>query len=412
MKGRNRFFTILILGLLTAIGPFSIDMYLPGFPDIARDLHSTVAHVSLSLSSFFIGIAIGQLLYGPLLDRFGRKRPLYIGMVVYLLASVGCSLCRTADSLIAIRFLQALGGCVGMVAGRAMVRDLFPVEENAKIFSLLMLVVAVSPIIAPTLGGYVAAAFGWQWIFIILASIAAFTLATVYFALPESKVPDTSISLLPKHIIKSFAQIAKVPQFFTYAFTGSIAAAGLYAYIAGSPHVFMEIYKVSEKQYGWIFATIAAGLIGASQVNTVMLKRFTSEQIIRIALFCQTITGMLLFFGNFYHLLGLFSTIALILVFLSCQGFTFPNSSALSMAPFEKNAGSASALMGAIQLGIGALTSGLVSVLQNNNALAMSGVMACCALLSFIVLLFGRKVIYKTNARAVQEEAAEMMITS
>jgi DHA1 family bicyclomycin/chloramphenicol resistance-like MFS transporter len=333
-------------------------------------------------------------------------------MVVYLLASVGCSLCRTADSLIAIRFLQALGGCVGMVAGRAMVRDLFPVEENAKIFSLLMLVVAVSPIIAPTLGGYVAAAFGWQWIFIILASIAAFTLATVYFALPESKVPDTSISLLPKHIIKSFAQIAKVPQFYTYAFTGSIAAAGLYAYIAGSPHVFMEIYKVSEKQYGWIFATIAAGLIGASQVNTVMLKRFTSEQIIRIALFCQTITGMLLFFGNFYHLLGLFSTIALILVFLSCQGFTFPNSSALSMAPFEKNAGSASALMGAIQLGIGALTSGLVSVLQNNNALAMSGVMACCALLSFIVLLFGRKVIYKTNARAVQEESAEMMITS
>ncbi|MDQ6902310.1 MAG: multidrug effflux MFS transporter [Bacteroidota bacterium] len=412
MKGRNKFFTILILGLLTAIGPFSIDMYLPGFPSIAKDLHSTVAHVSLSLSSFFIGIAIGQLLYGPLLDRFGRKGPLYIGMIAYLLASIGCALCTTVDSLIAIRFLQALGGCVGMVAARAMVRDLFPVEENAKIFSLLMLVVAVSPIIAPTLGGYVTAAFGWQWIFIILASIAAFTLAAVYFALPESKVPDTSISLLPKPIIKGFTQIAKVPQFYTYAFTGSIAAAGLYAYIAGSPHVFMEIYRVSEKQYGWIFATIAAGLIGASQVNTVMLARFTSEQIIRIALLCQTVTGMLLFFGNYYHLIGLFSTIGLILIFLSCQGFTFPNSSALSMAPFDKNAGSASALMGAIQLGIGAVTSGLVSVLQTNNSLAMSGVMACCALLSFVVLLFGRKVIYRTNIRAVQEEAAEMMITS
>ena len=412
MKGRNKFFTILVLGLLTAIGPFSIDMYLPGFPDIAKDLHSTVAHISLSLSSFFIGIAIGQLLYGPLLDRFGRKRPLYIGMVAYLLASIGCSLCTTADSLIAIRFLQALGGCVGMVAARAMVRDLFPVEENAKIFSLLMLVVAVSPIIAPTLGGYVTAAFGWQWIFIILAFIAAFTLAAVYFALPESKVPDTSISLLPKPIIKGFAQIAVVPQFYTYALTGSIAAAGLYAYIAGSPHVFMEIYKVSEKQYGWIFATIAGGLIGASQVNTVMLRKFTSEQIIRVALLCQTITGMLLFLGNFYHLLGLLSTIILIMIFLSCQGFTFPNSSALSMAPFNKNAGSASALMGAIQLGIGALTSGLVSVLQNNNALAMTGVMAFCALLSFVVLLFGRKVIYKTNIRAVQEESAEMMITS
>ena len=412
MKGKNKFFTILILGLLSAIGPFSIDMYLPGFPDIARDLHSTVAHISLSLSSFFIGIAFGQLLYGPLLDRFGRKKPLYIGMFAYLLASIGCAFCTTADALIAVRLLQALGGCVGMVAARAMVRDLFPVDENAKIFSLLMLVVAVSPIIAPTLGGYVTAAFGWQSIFVILAGIAAFTLAAVYVALPESRMPDASVSLRPKHIIKSFLQISKVPQFYTYAFTGSIAAAGLYAYIAGSPYIFMEIYKVNEKQYGWIFATIAMGLIISSQVNTLMLRKFTSEQIIRIALLCQSVTGIFLLLGTIYHLLGLFSTIFLIFIFLSCQGFTFPNSSALSMAPFSKNAGSASALMGAIQLGIGAFTSALVSLLNNKTALPMAGVMASCALLSFVVLLLGRKVIYKTNIEAVQEESAEMMITS
>lgn len=412
MKGKNKFFTILILGLLSAIGPFSIDMYLPGFPDIARDLHSTVAHISLSLSSFFIGIAFGQLLYGPLLDRFGRKKPLYIGMFAYLLASIGCAFCTTADALIAVRLLQALGGCVGMVAARAMVRDLFPVDENAKIFSLLMLVVAVSPIIAPTLGGYVTAAFGWQSIFVILAGIASFTLAAVYVALPESRMPDASVSLRPKHIIKSFLQISKVPQFYTYAFTGSIAAAGLYAYIAGSPYIFMEIYKVNEKQYGWIFATIAMGLIISSQVNTLMLRKFTSEQIIRIALLCQSVTGIFLLLGTIYHLLGLFSTIFLIFIFLSCQGFTFPNSSALSMAPFSKNAGSASALMGAIQLGIGAFTSALVSLLNNKTALPMAGVMASCALLSFVVLLLGRKVIYKTNIEAVQEESAEMMITS
>ncbi len=412
MKGKNKFFTILILGLLSAIGPFSIDMYLPGFPGIAKDLHTTVAHISLSLSSFFIGIAFGQLLYGPLLDRFGRKKPLYIGMFAYLLASIGCALCRTADALIAVRLLQALGGCVGMVAARAMVRDLFPVEENAKIFSLLMLVVAVSPIIAPTLGGYVTAAFGWQSIFVVLAGIAAFTLIAIYVALPQGRPPDATVSLRPKPIINGFLQIFKVPQFYTYAFTGSIAAAGLYAYIAGSPHVFMEIYKVSAKQYGWIFATIAMGLIISSQINTVFLRKFTSEQIIRIALLCQAVTGILLFLGSYYHLVGLYTTVLLILIFLSCQGFTFPNSSALSMAPFTKNAGSASALMGAIQLGIGAFTSAMVSVLHNETALPMAGVMACCASASFIVLMLGNRAIYKASATKVQEESAEMMITS
>lgn len=412
MTGKNKFFIILILGLLSAIGPFSIDMYLPGFPAIAKDLHTTTAYVSLSLSSFFIGISIGQLLYGPLLDRFGRKNPLYFGLVLYVLASIGCALCTSADALIAIRLLQALGGCAGMVAARAMVRDIFPVKENAKIFSLLMLVVAVSPIIAPTTGGYVTAMFGWQSIFIILAFIGFVTLVSVYFALPESRKPDVSVSLLPKPIIKSFLEISKVPQFYTYAFTGSIAAAGLYAYIAGSPHVFMELYHVTGEQYGWIFAIIAGGLIGSSQVNTLMLRKYTSEQIIRIALLCQSIAGITLFIGTIFHFVGLFSSIFLIFIFLSCQGFTFPNSSALSMAPFTFNAGRASALMGAIQLGIGAFTSALVSILHNESALPMTGVMAACAVLSFLVLLGGSRVIYKTSVNAVQEKCAEMAITS
>ena len=412
MKGKNKFFIILILGLLSAIGPFSIDMYLPGFPAIALSLHTTTAYVSLSLSSFFIGISIGQLLYGPLLDRFGRKSPLYFGLTLYVLASIGCAVCTSADALIAIRLLQALGGCAGMVAARAMVRDIFPVKENAKIFSLLMLVVAVSPIIAPTTGGYVTAMFGWQSIFIILASIGLVTLVSVYFALPESRSADVSVSLLPRPIVKSFLEIIKVPQFYTYAFTGSIAAAGLYAYIAGSPHVFMELYHVTGKQYGWIFAIIAGGLITSSQINTLMLRKYTSEQIIRVALLCQSIAGITLFIGSMFHFVGLFSSIFLIFIFLSCQGFTFPNSSALSMAPFTTNAGRASALMGAIQLGIGAFTSALVSFLHNETAIPMAGVMASCAVLSFIVLLAGNRVIFKTNVEVVQEKCAEMAITS
>jgi len=403
-------YSIFILGLLSAIGPFSIDMYLPGFPAIARDLHTTVGHVSLSLSSFFIGISAGQFLYGPLLDRYGRKRPLYLGLGIYVLASIGCAMSVSADALIALRFLQALGSCAGMVASRAMVRDLFAVKDNAKVFSLLMLVVGVSPIVAPTLGGYIAAAFGWKYIFILLSLMVSAILAAVYFTLPETRKPDTSLSLKPVPIVNSFLSVLKEPQFYTYAFTGAVASAGLYAYIAGSPYVFMELFHVNEKQYGWIFALIAMGLIGASQLNSVLLKAYESRQIIKAALICQSITGILLFIGTASGWLDLFSTIFFIFIFLCCQGFTFPNSSALSLAPFSKNAGSASALLGGIQMSIGALTSAIVSILHNHTALPMTGVMAACAITSCSIVIVGHRIIrYRASMDAVEEQSADMM---
>ena len=413
IQQKKQFYLILILGLLSAVGPFSIDMYLPGFPSIAADLHTNVARISLSLSSFFIGISAGQFIYGPLLDRFGRKKPLYIGLSIYLLASIGCALVVSANQLIVLRLFQALGGCAGMVASRAMVRDLFAVHENAKIFSLLMLVVGVSPIIAPTLGGYITASFGWKYIFIVLSLMAAGILAAVHLLLPESRPPDQSVQLGPKPIIIGFIRVLKEPQFYTYAFTGSIASAGLYAYIAGSPYVFMELYKVSEKQYGWIFAIIAMGLIGASQLNSVLLKNYKSEQIIKVALRTQSLVGISLFTGTMLGWLDLFSSIFFIFLFLICQGFTFPNSSALSLAPFTRNAGSASALLGGIQMSIGAGTSAIVSVLHNHTALPMTGVMACCAISSVCILTVGSRIIkYRASTLEVEEQSAEMITTS
>lgn len=413
MKGKEKFFVILILGMLSAIGPFSIDMYLPGFPDIAKDLHTTVAHVALSLSSFFIGISFGQLIYGPLLDRFGRKKPLYFGISIYLIASVCCALVSSANALIALRLMQALGGCAGMVASRALVRDIFPVEENAKIFSLLMLVIGVSPLIAPTLGGYVSATIGWQYIFIILAVMSAFLLGAVHFFLPEGRAADTTIVLKPKQIVGNFLSVLKHPQFYTYVFTGSMASAGLYAYIAGSPAVFMEIFKVTGKQYGWIFATVAMGLIGSSQLNSVLLRTFKSEQIIKVALACQCITGLLLVTGTLLGWLELFSTIFFIFIFLCCQGFIFPNSSALSLAPFSRNAGIASAVMGCIQMGIGTLSSATVSLFSNGTALPMTGVMGSCSCIAIIILYTGsKKIIYRASIEMVEEESAEMISTS
>ncbi len=407
---RQKYFTlILILGTLTALGPFSIDMYLPGFPAIAKDLRTTVAEVSLSLSSFFIGISAGQLLYGPLLDRFGRKKPLYIGLVLYLLSSVACAFATTMEALIILRFVQAIGSCAAAVASVAMVRDLFPVKDSAKVFSLLMLVVGVSPMVAPTVGGYVTAGFGWQTVFLILAGMAAIIIAAVYFGLPESSQPDKNYSLKPKPILTNFYNVIRVPQFYTYAFTGAVSFSGLLAYVSGSPLLFMEIFKVSEKQYGWIFAFLSVGLIGASQVNSILLKKYRSEQIIFTALICQAIIALLLVTGTSFGWLGLFETIGFIFIFLCCLGFTFPNSSALSMSPFSKNAGSASALMGAAQMGLGALATVLLSLFQTQSAVPMAGIMAGSTLLALLILVTGRKAI-PANADLPPVEAPAGML--
>jgi len=390
---------IIILGTLTALGPFSIDMYLPGFPAIAKDLGTTVAEVSLSLSSFFIGISAGQLLYGPLMDRYGRKKPLYIGLAGYLLASVACASATSIEALIILRFVQAVCSCAAAVASVAMVRDLFPVEDNAKVFSLLMLVVGLSPMIAPTVGGYVTAGFGWEAVFLILAGMAAGILAAVYFGLPESSKPDPTYSLKPKPMLSKFLLVIKEPQFYTYALSGAVSFAGLLAYVSGSPLLFMEIFQVNEKEYGWIFAFLSIGLIGASQVNSIMLRRYRSEQIIVTALVCQLVFGAALLLGTINGWLGLFSTIGCIFLFLCCLGFTFPNASALSLAPFTKNAGSASALMGASQMGIGALATVILSFFSNHSSVPMAGVMAASALLSLLILLLGQKII---QARGLQ----------
>ncbi len=408
MTSKRYFSLIIILGTLSAIGPFSIDMYLPGFPAIADNLNTTVAHVALSLSSFFIGISAGQLLYGPLLDRFGRKKPLYFGLSLFILASLGCALVNTADMLVVLRFFQAVGGCAGMVAARAMVRDLFPVEENAKVFSLLMLVIGVSPMIAPATGGYVAAVFGWQYIFIILAVIGALILTGVHFILPESRQPDNTFSLRPRMVIKNFYGVFTNPQFYTYAITGSMAGGGLYAYISGSPFVFMELNKLSGQQYGWIFAVNAFGLIGSSQMNSLLLKKgYKSEQIVVGALICQSLAGICLLAATISGNLTLFSTLGIIFIFLCCQGYVFPNASALSLAPFSKNAGSASALLGGLQMGIGALASASVSWLSNNTALPMATVMAGCAVTSLCILMIGQRMIRYRSSEEVLNQMAK-----
>lgn len=400
MENKKYVSLILILGAMTALAPFSIDMYLPGFPAIAKDLRTSDAKVSLSLTGFFIGISAGQLLYGPLLDRFGRKPPLYIGLVVYILASIGCSLTNSIELLIALRFIQALGSCAAAVASVAMVRDLFPLEENAKVFALLILVLGASPMIAPTLGGYITASWGWHYIFGILALIGAGTLLASWLWLPDHYKADKSISLKPLPILKGFKTVLTDPQFYTYTFTGAIAFAGLFAYVSGSPLLFMKVFGVSEKVYGWIFAALSIGFVGASQMNTVLLRWYRSEDIVRVALACYAVTGILFLVFSVLQLMSLPVTIVFLFLLLSCIGILNPNASSLSLAPFSKNAGTASALMGALQMGFGALISVIISMFEKPSVMPLVVAMTGAAVFSFITFhICKRRIVHKVESK-------------
>ena len=410
MRRKQYFFIILILGALSTISPFSIDMYLPGFPAIAQSLGTSLDKVGLSLTSYLVGISIGQLIYGPLLDRYGRKKPVYVGLIIYIIASLGCALTASVHALIFMRFLQAIGGCVGLVAAQALVRDLFPVNKTAQAFSLLVLVIAISPMIAPTVGGYVTTGFGWQYVFIILAGITLVILACIYFILPEGKKADSSISLKPKAVLKNFYEVLKQPQFLIYAVSGGIATAGPFAYIVGSPGVFMNIYGLNEKQYGWIFGLLAFSVIGSTQLNHLFLKKFKSEQIIKVTLRCQSTVGVFLVTGSWLGWFDLYSLIIVMFIFLIGQGLIGPNANALSLAPFTKHAGSAAALLGAFRMGMGGIVSATVSVLHNNTAIPMLGGMAFCALAGLYILAVGKTTVrYRASRREVEEESSVLL---
>jgi MFS transporter, DHA1 family, multidrug resistance protein len=411
MKGQRYFILILILGALTTISPFSIDMYLPGFPAMAKDLNTSISNIQLSLTSYLVGICVGQLIYGPLLDRFGRKKPLYIGLIIYILASMGCAFTSSVEGLIAMRLFQALGSCVGMVASQAFVRDIFPVSETAKVFSLLILVLSVSPMIAPTVGGFVTAELGWHYVFVILGVITAIILVLAYYNLPHGKRPDSSISLRPKQVLQNYYTVLRQPQFITYALAGGIATSAPFAYIAGSPDVFINLYGSSEQEYGFIFAFIAFGIIGCTQLNHILLKKISSEQIVQIALLYQAVLGVVLIVGVQFDWFGKISLIILIFIFLTGQGLSAPNVSALSLAPFVKHVGSASALSGSFRMGFGGVAAAAVSFFHTHTAMPMIAVMAGCSFLGLIILFLSKKtILYRVKQEDLAEEAKNIIV--
>lgn len=377
---------LLVLGTLIALGPFSIDMYLPGFESIAEEYSISKAQVGFSLTSYFVGIALGQLAYGPVMDKFGRKRPLLVGLVIYILAAISCFYSPNLVWLIVSRFFLALGASAGMVASKAVVRDIFPSEEVARAISFLMLIMGGAPIIAPTIGGMVISHFSWHSIFLILALFAGLMFVSVLKFLPESTTPDESVKLGLKNVISKYNGIFLNRIFLTFSLAGSLTIGAMFAYISNAPILFMDRFDLSETHFGWLFGLNAAGLIVGSQLNRLVLKRFTTFKVTMVI--SVALVGLALLFvwnslsgGNFYI------TVSLLFLILFLLGFQNPNTTALSLYPFAKKAGRASALVGSLKMILGAVASFVISKFTGQSLIPLALTILVCLSLSALLLL-------------------------
>ncbi len=375
---------VLVLGLLSAFAPLSIDMYLPALPAIGAELGGGTQAAQATLAAYFAGMAIGQLLHGPLSDRFGRRRPLFAGLVLYVLASLGCALAAGMPSLVALRFVQALAGCAGMVIARAVVRDLAEQVDPVRMMARLMLVMGVAPILAPLLGGWVAAALGWRAIFLLLALVGASALALCALFLPETLPQARRQRGGVGATLRGAARLLGDARFLGAALPGACAIAGMFAYIAGSPFVFIELHGVAPAQYGWLFGGAALGIIAASQLAGRLADAWGRERLLTrgVAALAAVALGILL--ASAAPLPVLY---ALIWLYVALMGLVLPMAGVLSMQPFPALAGTASALMGSMQFALGALAGALLALLHDGTGWPMGVVMAGAASLALLARL-------------------------
>ena len=378
-------------------------MYLPAFPEIAGALHTSTAKVSLSVSSYFAGLAAGQLVCGPLLDRFGRKIPLFAGLILFAVASLLCLLAHSVEWLVAMRFVQALGGCAAQVAAMAMVRDFFPVHETARIISWLILILGVSPLLAPTVGSVIAIHWGWRWVFIVLAVVSLLNLALCWAYLPHAHEPDKSVSLRLTPILKNYAAVLRERQFTVFAVSSAFAFSGLLAYVAGSPIIFMEVFHVNPRTFGLIFAGLASGFIGSNQINVLLLRKFTSVQIYSGAMLIEFPVAILFLIGAVLGF-GLWPTLILLFIALATLGLTGPNGAALAISVFDRNIGSASAMLGFLQIGISGLASAAIGLSDSHRMLPVALVLAGTSGIALAILLIGKR--RMGQVRFVEEQGA------
>ncbi len=371
----------LVLGLLSAIGPFAIDMYLPALPDIGRSLQAGVGAVQWSLTAFFLSLGVGQLLYGPVSDMVGRKPPLYFGLLLFAVASVGCAMASDIETLVALRFVQGLGAAAGMVIPRAVVRDLHTGNEAARLMSLLMLVFSISPLLAPLAGSGVIALAGWRGVFWVVAAAAVAGLLLIRQALRETRPASERVESSLGSALAGYALLLRDGHYLGLVCIGGCSMAGFFVYLAGSPFVLINHYGLSPVQYSLAFSVNAAAFFAMAQFTARLGRRFGLVPVVKAA--ASGAGGVMALMLGYYLLGGDRLAALLVLYFLASalMGLVIPTTSVLALEEHGAIAGTASALMGTLQMLIGAAAMGVVGLFANGKPLPMVVGMATGAFL-------------------------------
>jgi DHA1 family bicyclomycin/chloramphenicol resistance-like MFS transporter len=382
---RTGLLVTLVLGGLTATPPLAMDMYLPSLPEVTRSLHAPAATVQLTLTACLAGMALGQLVVGPMSDRWGRRRPLLTGLAVYLVATALCALAPNVETLVAFRLAQGLAGAAGIVIARAVVRDLYDGVAMARFFSTLMLISGVAPIVAPLIGGQILRVTDWRGVFVVCTAVGVLLGALVWLRLPETLPPAERHAGGVGEALRSMRVLLADLPFTGYMLAGGFAFAALFAYISASPFVIQEIYGASPQTFSLLFGLNSVGLVVAGQVNgKVLVGRVSLDKVLATGLAVTVLaaTALLLMSTGAFGAVGLAPVAAALFVLMSAMGITLPNAQSLALLRTRHAAGSASALLGTSSFLVGAVASPLVGVAGEHTAVPMAVVQLSGALVA------------------------------
>jgi DHA1 family bicyclomycin/chloramphenicol resistance-like MFS transporter len=370
---------ILILGALSAFAPLSIDMYLPALPALAADLRGSASEIQLTLTACFVGLALGQIVAGPLSDAYGRRRPLLVGLAAFAVASLLCAASPNVATLIALRVVQGAAGAAGIVISRAVVRDLFEGIELARFYALTLLVNGAAPILAPIVGGLILLVTSWRGTFLVLAVIGVGLFLAAAFGLEESLPPPARRRGGIAGTVRTFRDVAHDRMFVGYALAGGLALAAMFAYIAGSPFVVETIYGQSPQVFSLVFGTNALGIVVAGQLSALLVERTGPRKLVAAGL-AASASGALLLLGAVVAGVGLVGILPGFFLVTASIGLILPNTTALALADHGHRAGSALALLGALQYVVGAIVAPLVGIAGTGSALPMAIVIVTLSL--------------------------------
>jgi len=389
-KSPHTLLVILTLGILTAIGSISIDMYLPAFPVMAGYFAVPIVRIESTVTLFLFGMAFGQLFIGPLSDVWGRKLPLRIGMITYVICSICCMLTHSFLIFLILRFIQGLAGSACQVISRALVNDIYTGNNAARIFSILQILMGISPILAPMIGGLLADASTWRYLFLLMAVISGTGLLGCLLFLPEGKPPQADKRFNFPSVWRAYGYSIKSPAFINYALVRAVSNSAAFSFVTGSPFVLIEIYGLSKREFGFVFSGTAVGIVCIGILNTRMLKRFELRKIIRMASIIQLISASVIILIIYYNA-PLSVLLIFIFIFLSMLGFILPNATALYLIETSSVSGTASALVGSMSYLSAFLITSLLSMLHNNTAYPVFFVMWGCVAVALICLHYRRQ---------------------